>query len=143
MIVDASRLGLFLAEPVHEDSVPIRKWLDKQGGRIVYSTAGKFSKEVVGKARTKLEAYYRAGKAVYVPLERFEEDVNTLAPQILSDDPHVIALARATGVRLLYTGDGALANDFKDKRVIDRPRGKVYSRAGNAHLLTRSACARR
>ncbi|MDE0226675.1 MAG: hypothetical protein OXP28_16320 [Gammaproteobacteria bacterium] len=143
MIVDASRLGRFLSEPAHEDSVPIRKWLDEQGGRIVYSTAGKFADEVVGKVRTKLEAYYRAGKAVYVPRERFEQDAETLAPQIRSNDPHVIALARAAGVRLLYTGDGALRDDFKDKRFIDQPRGKVYSRAGNANLLTRSVCARR
>lgn len=143
MIVDASRLGVFLAEPVHEDSVPIRKWLDERGGRIVYSTAGKFADEVVGKARTKLEAYYQAGKAEYVPLEHFEEDARTLASQIRSNDPHIIALARAKGVRLLYTGDGDLANDFKDKSLIDRPRGKVYSRASHAHLLTRSACARR
>ena len=143
MIVDASRLGLFLAEPVHEDSVPIRKWLDEHGGRIVYSTAGRFADEVVGRARTKLEAYYRAGKAEYVPLEHFEEDAETLASQIRSNDPHIIALARAKGVRLLYTGDGALRDDFKDKRFIDGPRGKVYSRASNKDLLTRSMCARR
>ena len=143
MIVDASRLGLFLAEPVHEDSVPIQRWLDEKGGRIVYSTAGKFADEVIGRARTRLAAYSRAGKAMYVPRERFQEDARTLAPQIRSNDPHVIALARAAGVRLLYTGDSALRDDFKDKRFIDQPRGKVYSRASNANLLTRSVCARR
>ena len=142
MIVDADRLGLFLSEPVHEDSVPIRKWLDERGGRIVYSTAGKFANEVVGRARTKLEAYYRAGKAIYVPSGDFEHDAENLASQIRSNDPHVVALARAVGVRLLYTGDGNLRDDFKDKRFIDNPRGRVYSRASNANLLTRSVCAR-
>jgi hypothetical protein len=141
MIIDANRLGLFLADPVRPDAAPIRRWLDERGGRIVYSTGGGFAEEVVGTARTKLLAYSRAGKAVYVPPSHFQVDADALAPHIRSDDPHVLALARATGVRLLYTGDGALIDDFKDRRFI-KPRGSVYSRAANARLLTRSACAR-
>ena len=141
MIIDANRLGLFLADPVHPDAAPVRRWLDKQGGRIVYSTGGSFAKEVVGRARTKLLAYSRAGKAVYVPANHFEVDADALAPHIRSDDPHVLALARVTGARLLYTGDGALIDDFKDRRLI-QPRGRVYSRAANARLLTSSTCTR-
>ena len=52
-------------------------------------------------------------------------------------------LARKTGVRLLYTGDRDLIEDFKDKQFIDRPRGKVYTRAENARLLAATACAAR
>lgn len=143
MIVDADRLGRFLADPVHEDAAPIREWLDRRGGRIVYSTGGKFAREVGHRLRNKLVDYVRAGKATFVPPDRFVNDESALGPIISSNDPPVLALARATRVRLLYTGDGDLANDFKDKRFIDRPRGKVYSRASNAHLLTRSTCARR
>ena len=44
-----------------------------------------------------------------------------------SDDPHVIALARVSGARLLYSNDGNLQEDFKNKNLIDGPRGKVYS----------------
>lgn len=143
IIVDADRLGTFLADPVHEDAAPIREWLDRRGGRIVYSTGGKFAHEIGRRLRIKLADYVRAGKAAYVPPERFVDDEIALRPMIRSNDPHVLALARATGVRLLYTGDGNLGRDFKDKRFIDRPRGKVYSRAGNADLLTRSTCARR
>ena len=44
-----------------------------------------------------------------------------------SDDPHILALAQVSGARLLYTNDGDLQQDFKDKRLIDSPRGKVYS----------------
>ena len=69
------------------------------------------------------------------------DDQNTLQGQIRSDDPHVLALARATGVRLLYTGDADLIADFKDKAFLDRPRGKIYSGAANANLLTKSVCA--
>lgn len=44
-----------------------------------------------------------------------------------SDDPHVLAVARLSGARLLYSNDADLQRDFKNKRLIDDPRGKVYS----------------
>ena len=44
-----------------------------------------------------------------------------------SNDTHVIALAQITGARLLYSNDKDLQEDFGNKRLIDRPRGKVYS----------------
>ena len=43
-----------------------------------------------------------------------------------SDDPHVIALAQVSGARLLYTKDKKLRRDFKDKEILDNPRGKIY-----------------
>lgn len=54
-----------------------------------------------------------------------------------SDDPHVIALAQVSGARLLYTKDQKLTRDFKKKRLIDEPRGRVYS-TSQADDLTRS-----
>lgn len=44
-----------------------------------------------------------------------------------SDDQHIIAVARASGARLLYSNDRRLHDDFKDKALIDRPRGKIYT----------------
>ena len=44
-----------------------------------------------------------------------------------SNDPHIIALARLSGTRLLYSNDRALQKDFKDKNLIDRPRGTVFT----------------
>ena len=44
-----------------------------------------------------------------------------------SNDPHVLALALASGARLLYSNDKTLQQDFRTKELIDRPRGKVYS----------------
>lgn len=82
MIIDANRLGRFLADPVHEDAAPIRKWLDRQGGRIVYSTGGKFAQEIGRGLRNKLADYVRAGKAIVVRSERFADDEIALAPQI-------------------------------------------------------------
>lgn len=141
IIVDANKLGSFLADPPDDDSAPIRKWLDK-GGNLVYSTGSLFAREVVGRAKARLEVYVRAGKAIVIPEERFIDDERCLRSRAdrRSDDPHVLALARESGARLLYSGDNDLIADFKDKRFIDRPRGKVYTGADNANLLTRSAC---
>ena len=143
IIVDANRLGAFLADPPDDDSRPIRKWLDRGAGSIVYSTGGRFAREIRGRAKAKLADYVRAGRAKLIPASRFADDECDLKARadLRSDDPHVLALARAAGARLLYTADRNLISDFKDRRFIDGPRGKVYSGAGNAGLLTRSVCA--
>ena len=48
-----------------------------------------------------------------------------------SDDEHIIALAQISGARLLYSNDRALRHDFTNKRLIDSPRGKLYSTPKN------------
>ena len=51
-----------------------------------------------------------------------------------SNDSHVLALAQVSDVRLLYTNDGDLQQDFGDKNLIDNPRGKVYSTRVNKNF---------
>ena len=51
-----------------------------------------------------------------------------------SNDPHIVALAQVSGARLLYSNDEDLQRDFKDKKLIDNPRGKVYSTLRNEHF---------
>ena len=43
-----------------------------------------------------------------------------------SNDLHIIALAIVSGARLLYSQDQLLQQDFRDKALIDQPRGKIY-----------------
>ena len=110
---------------------------------LVYSTDGKFACELGYNAKRKLAEYRRAGKARLVPASRFAQDEAELkaSGELRSDDPHVLALARQSGARLLYTGDSKLIADFTDRRIIQEPRGKVYSGAANAKLLTNRVCA--
>lgn len=62
-----------------------------------------------------------------------DSEVNALTEDIKraqvcqSDDPHIIALAKISGARLLYSNDIDLHKDFRDKALIDQPRGRVYS----------------
>ena len=142
IIVDANRLGAFLADPPGADAAPLRAWLNR-GGRIVYSTGGAFAREVGRPTRDRLLTYVRAGRAKLIPADRFAADEHRLRadPDLRSDDPHVLALAREAKVRLLHTGDADLTADFKNRKFIDRPRGKVYSSAANARLLATTRCA--
>ena len=142
IIVDANRLGAFLADPPGEDAAPLRAWLNR-GGRIVYSTGGVFAKEVGHAARERLRTWVRRDMATLVSADRFADDEHRLRadPDLRSDDPHVLALAREAKVRLLHTGDADLTADFKNRKFIDRPRGKVYSSAANARLLATTRCA--
>ena len=145
IIVDANKLGGFLAESPQEEAAPIRRWLDRRTGTgiIIYSTGGKFADELGYNAKRKLADDFRAGKARLVPEDRFAKDEAELkaSGELRSDDPHVLALARESGARLLYTGDNKLIADFRDPRIIQKPRGRVYKGAANANLLTNRVCA--
>lgn len=55
-----------------------------------------------------------------------EEDLRNTS-SCKSNDLHIIALAQVSGARLLYSNDKRLQQDFKNKELIDKPRGKVYS----------------
>ena len=144
IIVDANRLGQFLADSPDEDSAPIHKWLNRRNapGTLVYSTDGSFKKEVGREVRRKLAEYVRAGKARQIPAKRFVRHEQRLRSggELLSNDAHILALAIESRARLLYTGDKDLMEDFTNPHLISKPKGKVYSGARNVNLLKRSAC---
>ena len=43
-----------------------------------------------------------------------------------SNDQHVVALARVSRARVLYTRDIRLSRDFRDRALVPAPRGRVY-----------------
>ena len=43
-----------------------------------------------------------------------------------------LRLALVSGARLLYTNDTALIDDFGNREIVARPRGKIYTTARNA-----------
>ena len=113
---------------------------------LIYSTEGKFKAEIrQQKAKDKLLEYSRAGSAKHIPHAQLVKEEHALKGQVAlrSDDIHILALARSTGARLLYTGDNNLILDFKDGKFIDQPRGKIYSGKRNADILNKSGCRKR
>jgi hypothetical protein len=135
VIVDANRASLVFGPP-HEDYRPILDWLDR-GGMIVFGA--KLARELdrVDAARRYLRVLVQAGRAYQAPKGTVESEQAAISATsaIRSDDPHVLALARVTGTRLLCTNDERLIADFKDKKWIDRPRGKIYRTKAHFRLL--------
>ena len=71
----------------------------------------------------------QTGKIRIVPRERVDARMRELrdAGSCTSNDEHVISVAQLSGARLLYSNDIALHDDFKNKNLVDQPRGKVYT----------------
>ncbi len=142
IIVDRNKHGLFLQEPPTEDVQPIHDWINKLGGKLVYSNGGKFVEEFSGRAKIRLDNYLQAGRAKLIPYRKVEKKLNKLNKRLLkSDDPHIIALALAARVRLLYTSDVNLIEDFTNYRIMGKGnKGKIYTSAKNKDLLNRDTC---
>ena len=140
IIVDTDRMAIFLSKPDNEDVAPIHKWLNSKLGVLVFSTGGGFANEVKKKARRLLQEHVRAGNAKLIPSNEFREDEQSLQGNsaVKSKDYHILALARASNARILFTGDNKLVKDFKNKDLIDKPRGKIYSGKKNENELLKN-----
>jgi hypothetical protein len=65
-----------------------------------------------------------------------EENFLRKAGMCVSNDLHVLALAIVSGARTVATRDQALSKDFRNKAVVDSPRGSIYRDPGkHGHLL--------
>lgn len=114
----------------------VLRWLVERDGMIVYG--GKLTDELrkAGLGGLLLELD-RAGKAFRVSDHEVLAELAAVnrAAAHASDDPHILALARASGARILYSDDNALRDDFKSKAILGGRAGKVYSDASHKHLL--------
>ena len=135
LILDTNMYGLFLAQG-NADMKPVRDWVDKKYGKIVYSPAGKMKTELEKSpnVRRRFEEYSRAGKLKIFPIEAVEQKRERL-PTLCSDDPDIIALAQVSGVSLLVSDDINLHADFKT--IV---RGKIYQTRVHKHLLRNDLC---
>ena len=122
-------------------------WLTTGPGRLV--VGGKLRREL-GDSRafgTWLRTALRVGRVVDVGDSAVDAESEALERRGVcrSNDFHVLALARKSKARLLFTNDRRLQQDFRDPRIVARPRGIVYTtRNGTAitavhrHLLSRA-----
>ena len=135
IIVDADRIGKFFSKQDNEDVAPIHKWLKKKLGVLIYSTGSKFADELQHKTQRQLLEYVNAGYAKLISASDFQHDEHRLQKNsaVKSNDCHVLALARAANVRILYTGDQNLMEDFKNKDLISK--GKIYTGKQNQKKL--------
>ena len=134
-IVDKNVVGEVFGDNRPEAGRRFFEWLDQGGGRL--SSGGVNLDELRDhKAfRDWADAATRFDKmrlvndeVVRSETERLEREKDQgLEGACTSNDTHVIALAQVGGARLLYSKDLALHQDFRNKQLIDNPRGQIYS----------------
>jgi predicted nucleic acid-binding protein len=121
------------------DHQPVRRALAKHKATLVYG--GELRREYLrnGKFCAILRRLDQSGAAKLFPDDEIDVKTKALAQAggYQSDDPHILALAIVTGARVLCSDDDALSADFKNKKLIDNPRGSVYRQAKHVHLLSK------
>jgi predicted nucleic acid-binding protein len=134
IIIDTNRVCDFLDQRAgHANEIIIRT----SKGKMRVAFDGEIKKENRCKKFLAMVAEWkRAGRLIETTsaaLKKVELDVS--GADFKSNDAHVIIIARALNVRLLYTDDNDLATDFKNPNLV-RPRGSVV-RTSTPH---RDAC---
>lgn len=106
---------------------------------ILIVLGGKLAKELVKNINISriLKQLDSAGRTCLIKENLIEEDEQILNNLNIckSNDIHILSLARVSLTRLLVTKDTDLIKDFKNKNIIDNPRGKIYSSTNHNHLL--------
>lgn len=138
IIIDAN-VASELAGPSN-DAKPIFDMVLNKKMSIV--CGGELKKEI---EKTRLRKLYRqlvlAGSLIEYSNDQLNPLVRDLRSQRLaSNDSHVIALAMASGARILFSRDVKLHQDFKNRNILNNPRGKIYQSARHSEVLRDGVC---
>lgn len=140
LIIDANCAAKFASG--HREAAPIAIWLVKKSGRLVVGgTKLKGEYNRVAKFAGLLAQLSAAGKIKFASdsdTDRLEQELSD-SGLLISDDPHILALARVSGARVLYSNDQNLHADFCSGAMLT-PRGSVYQNETHAHLLAKAVC---
>lgn len=116
-------------------------WINSRGRLVVeenkQTKSGKTLRSElnkVGKFSDWSNQAYRAGRLIYIKEEAIDSAKERLARKgkIRSNDRHVLALAEASGARLLYSKDEDLCNDFQESNLLSSPEGKIFPTGNTA-----------
>ena len=133
-IIDANIRDQVFGDAQSEAGKLFLDWLLKPNGGVL-ALGGKLRQELSdnGRNRNFMEAYrqLRLGNRVKedIPDDVIDAETAAIEAQGIcrSNDAHVLALARVSGARLLYTNDRALQEDFNNPQLVSEPRGLVYT----------------
>ncbi|SRR6266567_4359388 len=140
LILDTDVVHLVYPRP-SQQFVPVHRAVSDKRARLVYG--GELRREY-----QRMQGFWRIlyrldqeGSARAVPDNAVDTEMQHISQTGLcvSNDPHIIALARVADVRLLCTNDRRLMRDFRNGALLSNPRGHVYTRANHADLI-RTKC---
>ena len=147
-IIDNSARDEVFGSAPSQRATEFLKWLEDGhtkvavGGRLLGELAGGNGQPGAASFRQWLRTARMRGLA-YEPegdvdgqTEYLEAAVDERGQRLCkSDDPHVLALARAAGARLLFSNDGLLIQDFQNNDILRGPSGKVYPKTDYHRFL--------
>lgn len=147
IIIDTNLAADVFNNPSKKENMPIVNWVFDANKDGILVFGGKLAEELLlmGVTSRALRALMQAGRAVRIDDNR----VNLEEQQVIklgvcqSNDTHVIALARISGARTLCSHDTDLHSDFKNKQLLDNPRGCVYQNDTHTKLLKHTSGCRR
>jgi hypothetical protein len=128
MIVDANLCSVVFKKTTNTTYEKLRKTIFEN--RLTLIHGGVLTKEYAKAGVLPIVAMLsQSGKAIKIADSLIDGQMAHAAQHCTSNDTHVIALARADRKRghVLCTDDQALQTDFKNKALIDNPRGTIYS----------------
>ena len=112
------------------------KWLFFKDGKLGSGGLNYDELIKVTEVRKWLKLLDQIGKLKVVGKDNIEFELNLDKMQLCkSDDKHVIALMRAGRFRLICTDDKDLKGDVDNKRLLNKPRGKIYNEKSSNRLL--------
>ena len=147
-IIDTNMFGELLSDPVR----PLLRWIERKDGVLVYPDGGKYHDELrhqgfgihdidqpqrpregrdheprrSGTIRRLLRNYRQRGHVTRIRRSRVAvEDQHIAARDLRSDDPHIVALARASDALVLCTNDTDLKEDFTNSALLPRVGGEA------------------
>lgn len=129
-ILDTNAAIQIFSAGAPEAAVQFRKYVDK--GRLQLVFGGTSYRSEVRRNHGVLR-FFQVGIQAGRIRQIDDRQVNTQAQMLRrgysveSDDEHIVALAQVSGARLLYTNDRRLQGDFKNRRLINGPPGRIYS----------------
>ena len=146
LIIDADCVGLVFGSNRSAAGRDLAKWLKNRGARLV--AGGQLREELKRDTRFQkwAEEAQKGGRFKKIPgLDIAREESRLPRDHCRSNDLHVIALARASGARILYSKDRKLQDDFKDPRLVDKPEGILLppGESRNASRMRRQILNRR
>lgn len=121
---------------------PVKDWIDKGPGKFVVGGSQYFAElKKVCSVLTHLAEYERRGKIIRRTNTAVDVEVGMvkgIEPSKDFDDPHLVALVRECGCRIICVHDPRSHRYLREpkfyKSLGDRP--KLYTRVKNANLLS-------
>jgi hypothetical protein len=124
IIIDANRANDFTSPPTKR-APSIIECVTKRGIKI--AIGGLLKRELSRTCLWRLIVEWsRSGFVVYVDDHLVEELNCSMRGRILSDDGHVISLAKLTRAKIIYSDDVLLIKDFRNRSVMGY-RGRVLT----------------